>query len=280
MKQLKKIDMDALWQREQGWNSQKKSGRKYDDAEELRFWEKLAPHYSEKFNLYRDVPDLGEWIHEKVGDGRRIIDMGCGSGNFTIPMSSYSQEILAIDFSPAMLSVLQGELESRHIGNVKTRCSKWEDFHETYEVDYVLAVNSMYRMCYMSSALKKIVAYGRKGFIIIRTLLKPMLYSLYDDLELNYRRNNDYMLMPMMLWDMGIHAEVSFWHYDREVRYENLKAAQKEMTADLGELSYMSYEGELKNRFLEKAQHEGEGFRWKSRRIVEVVSWFDKRDKG
>ena len=276
MKQLKKIDTDALWQREQGWNSQKKSGRKYDDAEELRFWEKLAPHYSEKFNLYRDVPYLGEWIHENVGDNRRIIDMGCGSGNFTIPMASYSQEILAIDFSPAMLSVLQGELTARQISNVKTCCSKWEDFHETYEADYVLAVNSMYRMCYMGSALKKITAYGRKGFIIIRTLLKPMLYSLYDDLELNYRRNNDYMLMPMMLWDMGIHAEVSFWHYDRLMHYEDLKAAQKEMTADLGELSYMSYEGELKSRFLEKARRDGAGFTWRSERIVEVVSWFKK----
>ncbi len=273
MKQLKKIDMDALWQREQGWNSQKKSGRKYDDAEELRFWEKLAPHYSEKFNLYRDVPRLGDWIHEKVGDGQRLIDVGCGSGNFTIPLSSYSKEILAIDFSPAMLSVLQGELEKKQITNVKTRCSKWEDFHESYEADYVLAVNSMYRMCYMGSALKKIVAYGRKGFFIIRTLLKPMLYRLYDDLELNYRRNNDYMLMAMMLWDMGIHAEVSFWHYDRLVRYEDMKAVQKEMTADLGELSYMSYEGDLKKKFLEQAAREGDGFHWKSERIVEVISY-------
>ncbi len=273
MKQLKKIDMDALWQREQGWNSQKKSGRKYDDAEELRFWEKLAPHYSEKFNLYRDVPRLGEWIHEKVGDGQRFIDVGCGSGNFTIPISSYGKEILAIDFSPAMLSVLQGELEKKQITNVKTRCSKWEDFHESYEADYVLAVNSMYRMCYMGSALKKIVAYGRKGFFIIRTLLKPMLYHLYDDLELNYRRNNDYMLMPMMLWDMGIHAEVSFWHYDRLVRYEDMKAVQKEMTADLGELSYMSYEGDLKKKFLEQAARDGDEFLWKSERIVEVISY-------
>ncbi len=273
MKQLKKIDMDALWQREQGWNSQKKSGRKYDDAEELRFWEKLAPHYSEKFNLYRDVPRLGDWIHEKVGDDQRLIDVGCGSGNFTIPLSSYSKEILAIDFSPAMLSVLQGELKKEQITNVKTRCSKWEDFHESYEADYVLAVNSMYRMCYMGSALKKIVAYGRKGFFIIRTLLKPMLYHLYDDLELNYRRNNDYMLMPMMLWDMGIHAEVSFWHYDRLVRYEDMKAVQKEMTADLGELSYMSYEGDLKKKFLEQAARDGDEFLWKSERIVEVISY-------
>ncbi len=274
MKQLRKIDMDALWQREQGWNTKRKSGRKYDDAEELHFWETMAPTYSEKFNLYRDVPGLGDWLHEKIGDGQRVMDVGCGSGNFALPMSAYCQDICAIDFSPAMLLVLDEELARRRISNVKTHCCKWEDFHETYEADYVLAVNSMYRMCYMGSALKKITAYGRKGFLIVRTLLKPLLYSLYDDLELVYRHNNDYMLMPMMLWDMGYHAEVNFWHYHRLVRYENLKAAERDMIEDLGELSYLNYDGELKSRFLAQAGRDDQGFTWHSDRIVEVISWF------
>lgn len=39
MRQLKKIDLDEIWQKEQGWNAKKKSGRKFDDEVELRFWE-------------------------------------------------------------------------------------------------------------------------------------------------------------------------------------------------------------------------------------------------
>lgn len=59
---LKKINLDDAWQKEQGWNEERKSGRKFDDRKELEFWEKLAPHYSEQFNLYRDVPGLKEKI--------------------------------------------------------------------------------------------------------------------------------------------------------------------------------------------------------------------------
>ena len=48
MQQLKKIDLDEIWQKEQGWNAKRKSGRKFDDEVELRFWEGLAPHYAER----------------------------------------------------------------------------------------------------------------------------------------------------------------------------------------------------------------------------------------
>lgn len=111
MQQLKKIDLDEIWQKEQGWNAKRKSGRKFDDEVELRFWEGLAPHYAERFNLYRDVHGLGDWIHEKFGENQRILDVGCGCGNFTIPMAKYSKDILAVDFSPAMLSELSISLE-------------------------------------------------------------------------------------------------------------------------------------------------------------------------
>ena len=278
VRQFKKIDMDEIWQREQGWNAEKKSGRKYDDQKELEFWDKLAPHYSEQFNLYRDVPGLGEWLHGQIGEGQRILDVGCGSGNFTLPMSSYSKEILALDFSPAMLKELALQLEEKDIKNVRMVCTKWEDFKEPYEADYVLSVNSLYRVCYMGEALDKIIQYGRKGFIIVRTLLKPLLYDIYDDLHLTYRKNNDYMLMPMMLWDKGIHANVKYTKYDRTTSYENWKAVEKQMIQDLGELSYLNYNNQLKEMFLRKAVKKKEGYTFTSKRIVVVISYF--KDKG
>lgn len=280
MSQLKKIDMNEIWQKEQGWNAEKKSGRKYDDRVELEFWDKMAPGYSNKFNLYRDVEGLGEWLHRQLGDNQQILDLGCGSGNFTIPMAKYSKEILALDFSPAMLKELSVQLSKEDIKNVRMVRSKWEDFNEPYEADYVLSVNSLYRVCYMGEALRKIVQYGRKGFIIVRTLLKPYFYDIYDDLHLNYRRNNDYMLMPMMLWDMGIHADVKYTYYDKKLSYSNWKVVEKQMIEDLGELSYLNYNNQLQEMFYHRAMAEENGYIYTSKRIVEVISWFKNRDEG
>ena len=81
---LKKINLDDAWQKEQGWNEERKSGRKFDDRKELEFWEKLAPHYSEQFNLYRDVPGLKEKIFSLVGENSSVLDLGCGSGILSI----------------------------------------------------------------------------------------------------------------------------------------------------------------------------------------------------
>ena len=217
---------------------------------------------------------LGDWIHEKFGENQRILDVGCGCGNFTIPMAKYSRDILAVDFSPAMLHELSISLQREGLTNVKAVHSKWEDFEEPYDADYVLSVNSLYRVCYMREALEKIARYGKKGFILVRTLLKPYLYSLYDELSLNYRRNNDYMMMPMMFWNMGIHAEVSFTHYDKVLRYADWEAAEKEMVEDLGEMSYLNYNTELEPLFKERAEHDGNGYVWHSKRIVEVISYF------
>ena len=275
MNQFKKIDMNEIWQKEQGWNTEKKSGRKYDDQKELAFWDQLAPHYSEQFNLYRDVKCLGDWLHQKFGEGQRILDLGCGSGNFTLPMATYSKEILALDFSPAMLQVLSHNLKQRNIQNVKTALCKWEDYEGAYPADYVLSVNSLYRVCYMQEALTKIAAYGKKGFVIVRTVLKPLLYDIYDELHLNYHRNNDYMLMPMMLWNMGIHADVTYTHYDRTTTYANWHAVEKQMIEDLGELSYLNYSNQLEDHFLAKAVKTDKGYTFTSKRIVVVISCFN-----
>lgn len=168
MKYLKKINLDDLWQKEQGWNEEKKSGRKFDDVKELSFWRQLAPYYSDQFNLYRDVPGLKEKIFSIIGEGESVIDLGCGTGNFTIPLAAQCNRLLALDFSPAMLFQLTKKINEYQISNVSIRCTKWEDFNEPWEADYVLSVNSLYRVCYMGKALKKISEYGKKGFIIVR----------------------------------------------------------------------------------------------------------------
>ena len=219
------------------------------------------------------MPGLKEKIFSLVGENSSVLDLGCGSGNFTIPLTSHCREILALDFSPAMLDQLTLKLREKDISNVRTVCSKWEDFSEPWDADYVLAVNSLYRVCYMREALKKIALYGRKGFVIVRTLLKPLMYSIYEDLGLNYKRNNDYMLMPLMLWDMGIHANVEFMEYNRDKTYDTWKTAEAEMIRDLGELSYMNFNNQLEEKFLHTAEKGENGYLYHSRRVVQVV-WY------
>ena len=273
MNQLRAIDIEELWQKDQGWDAERKSGRKFDDKAELDFWEKTAPTYSEQYNLYRDVPQLALNLKNFFGDGQKIIDLGCGSGNFSIPLAKYSKEILALDFSPAMLRQLDISMKKERCDNIRMVCSKWEDYTEDYEADYVLAVNSLYRVCYMRQVLSKINRYGRKGFVIIRTLLRPQMYSLYRDLGITYRYNNDYILIPMMLWNMGINAEVKFTGYIRRKLYSDLAAVEEEMKNDLGELSYLNFNDRLLEKFKRLMSETENGLTFDSKRILQIISY-------
>lgn len=273
MYQLKKINLDEVWQKEQGWNADKKFGRKYEDYKELEFWEKLAPHYSEQFNLFRDVPGLREKVEGFIEENSRMIDLGCGTGNFALPLASHCNEILALDFSPAMLRELSIQIQKQNITNIRNICSKWEDFSAPYDSDYVLAVNSLYRICDMRKALKKIAFYSRSGFLIVRTLYRPIMHDMYEKLNLDYKRNNDYMLMPLMLWDMGINVNVDFMYYYRQKIYDSWEQAEADIVQDLGELSYLNYNNRLQEKFFQQVEKTGKGYIYRSRRAVEVITW-------
>lgn len=273
MYRLKTLNLDEVWQKEQGWNTERKLGRKFDDAAELAFWERIAPTYSQKRNLYREVPGLKERIAELIAPNQKILEIGCGSGNFTIPLAQDAKEILALDFSPAMLKQLALNIKKQEIKNIRMVCSKWEDYTEDYDADFVVSVNSLYRVCYMRRELAKIALYGRKGFVLIRTLIRPFFHKIYKDLGIQYKYSNDHMLIPMMLWDMGIQAEVSFFKHTRKKVYSAWEEVEKEYKDDLGELAYMNFSDQLQDNFYQSAEKTSEGYVYNSEAIIELISY-------
>lgn len=54
-----------------------------------------------------------------------ILDIGAGSGRYTIPMAMHAKEVTALDLSESMLHFLQNELETLGVQNVKTLHSPW-----------------------------------------------------------------------------------------------------------------------------------------------------------
>ncbi|HEY0828899.1 MAG TPA: class I SAM-dependent methyltransferase [Bacilli bacterium] len=65
--------------------------------------------------LMADVP-YGQWIEfaeqcwEKYGHPRTVVDLGCGTGNITLPLAQKGLEIIAIDLSEDMLAAGQQKL--------------------------------------------------------------------------------------------------------------------------------------------------------------------------
>ena len=98
------IDFNAVWQETFGWNAAGDTdNRKFNDQAENDFWVRLAPRYTQEYNLNHDTSLIADKLAGLLGRNKTILEIGCGSGNFTLLMAQYSQQILGLDFSPAML---------------------------------------------------------------------------------------------------------------------------------------------------------------------------------
>lgn len=272
MLKLTDIDFNAVWQETFGWNTDDKSGRKFDDQVESDFWVKLAPHYTEEYNLNHDTPLIAQRLQQLLGSGHSILEIGCGSGNFTALMARYSKSILGLDFSPAMLTVLQQRLLAEGISNVQTHTGKWEDFTTDAAFDYIVSVNSLYRIRDMAAALRKMHAYSRRGFVIVRTIQRPFFYRLYRDCSLDCAECLDYQLLPLLLWQQGIQADVEFLHYTKDRSFKDLETVVQEIRNDLGSEVFTSQRDKLLFALEQQAAPVPDGYTVSQPRTTVIIS--------
>lgn len=271
------INFDAVWRTTLGWNNPDKSGRKFDDEIEQRFWDKLAPRYTAEYNLNSDTPLLQEKLLAIIGKGNSILEIGPGSGNFTIPMARQAAKILALDFSAAMLKELAQRLQQANFVNVSLQQGKWEDFFTKERYDYIVSVNSLYRIADMEAAIRKMYKYCNKGIVLIRTIQRPFLYSAYKKVGLQPQECLDYQLLPILFWRCGIQADVEFVNYQKTNNYTGEAQLLKIMQDELGAEEYMQYKNELLNLMRQNFVPCEQGFALSQPRCSVIITAYKNR---
>lgn len=76
------------------------------------FWNQYAKSYDNLLRYYRPYQDLMHEVCSHVDNyakGRplRILDVGCGTGNYSVELSRRGHKVVGIDFSPSMLKRAQ-----------------------------------------------------------------------------------------------------------------------------------------------------------------------------
>jgi SAM-dependent methyltransferase len=62
-----------------------------------------------------------------LGEGARVLDLGCGPGTLAIPLSLTGAEVVAVDPEPAMIAQGQRQAEARGAGPIRWLRSRAED---------------------------------------------------------------------------------------------------------------------------------------------------------
>ncbi len=107
--------------------SQKENVNIYDEQmESFRDYEKEVEVFIEKLNPY-DTYD------------KKVVDIGCGTGAFSISASKYFDKIYAVDVSEEMLTTAKNKAITQKIENISFYNSGFLNFQPKEEVDIVFS---------------------------------------------------------------------------------------------------------------------------------------------
>jgi 2-polyprenyl-3-methyl-5-hydroxy-6-metoxy-1,4-benzoquinol methylase len=116
-KTMNNLDWNAAWQEARK--------RKKHDRSDKRHWNKRAPSFAQHArkstypsDFIRLMRPLPEWS---------VLDVGCGAGTLALPLAGVVRQVTAIDFSDAMIALLNAHCVKHGILNVHAEVVGWED---------------------------------------------------------------------------------------------------------------------------------------------------------
>ena len=181
-----------------------------DPEADRAFWQKYATRYDERAGdtavIAQTLAIIGDLLHPND----TLLDVGAGTGRFTLPLGTRVRHVTALDQSSAMLHVLRRKAYARGITNNTLIEADWQDaVVEPHDV--VLAAWSLYRLVDLRAALEKMVTVARRALVIVsgvgsslphRPLIEAICGKWTESLDPNH------LLIAGTLWQMGLLADV------------------------------------------------------------------------
>lgn len=228
--------LDRAWLYEMGWCGDTKRARNFDDDVENALWNRLAPFYTEENNLNHDTPRIAEVILAYLSPTDDVFEIGPGTGNFTVLMAERVASVWGVDFSYAMRDELIKRCSSLGRSQVHVDLGKWEEYTPQRVYDFIVSVNSLYRIRNIRAALEKMIHFSKKGLIIVRTIQRSYFYKHYQKVGIPIKERGDVPLLIAFFEDMGITPKVTHVKYLRRRIFLSLEDIWQEIAQEVGQL--------------------------------------------
>jgi SAM-dependent methyltransferase len=209
------FDFAAVWA-ERMWRH---PSERLDPAKDRAFWQEYAERYDERAGDTAAIAQTLAIIGGLLHPDDTLLDVGAGTGRFTLPLGARVRHVTALDQSSAMLYVLRRKAYARGITNITLLEADWQDaVVEPHDV--VLAAWSLYRLVDLRATLEKMVTVTRRALVIVsgvgsspphRSLIEAICGKWTESLDPNH------LLIAGTLWQMGLLADVRVVSETREI---------------------------------------------------------------
>ena len=175
------------------------------------FWDMRAPSFAKHADETGYAAAFLDII--KPGRGMTVFDMGCGGGTLAVPLSGLVREVTAADFSSNMLAIVKDKISMFNIKNINPVKLSWDDDWSAAGIgvhDIAIASRSM-AVDDIKEAITKLNSTASKR-VYISTIVGdgPLDRKVYEAVGREVFPSVDYIYVYNILYQMGIHANVSF----------------------------------------------------------------------
>ena len=164
----KLTDWNALW-RELVEIKAKSRERKLSAASQVDLWADRARDYKEGVQKKWVRPDSSrDFILSKIDAGSTVLDIGAGTGAWSILMAPHAKHVSAVEPSSSMIEVMHESLLMENIQNVSIVQGSWPDV-SVEPHDFSLCSHAMYASTDLAAFVLQMAAFTRRMcFLLLR----------------------------------------------------------------------------------------------------------------
>jgi SAM-dependent methyltransferase len=200
------------------------------------FWERRAHgfHHSTKDTVNRDPFYLR--LCEKVSTHLSVLDVGAGTGRFSLALAPKVDKIIAVEPSEAMLDFLRLDAADKDLRNISYVQTTWQAAPDYLQADIVICSHVIYPVRDIQPFLLKLQNATLQGcYVYVRaTHIDALTAGFWRHFHHDERcLPPSYIHVVEVLYEMGIFANVEIVSHPPSMRYPSLDVAVSEMTEQL-----------------------------------------------
>jgi SAM-dependent methyltransferase len=165
-----------------------------------------------------------------------VLDVGAGTGRFTVALAPQAHHITAIEPNAAMLDYLRQDAAEKRLMNITTIQSTWQEAPENLAADIVICSHVLYPIFAIEPFLAKLYAatYHTCYIYMRATAMDALLGDLWRHFHGDERcLPPAYIHALDVLFEMGIFANVEVVSLPMVLKYPSLDIAVEEISEQL-----------------------------------------------
>jgi len=163
----------------------------------IHFYNNLAQEYDaeqEEFAFVRQPEKelLLATFKKVLKPNMRVLEIGAGTGRFTLEMASHVKEVVAVDIAENMLDVMRKKISDQKRENVKIFCGDFLDLELDGSFDLIVSFSAIEYLKDVPQVFDKISRLTKKGGQLILTTAHNTFLRMFGRVG-NYFRQKVYM---------------------------------------------------------------------------------------